>query len=65
MYHDGKLETCTFRGKTFINKNSARKNLLQKNHKNGSRTKDFNKNTYTSNISHTRATIDRHRPREN
>ena len=60
MQHDGKLETCPFRGPWFIKKNSSREQLLQKNHKNGSHPKDSNKNTDTSNTYTPQATIDRH-----
>ena len=49
MQHDGKLYNFPFRGPFFINKNSAREKHLQKNHKNGSQPKDFNKNTDTYN----------------
>ena len=48
MQHDGKLQNFPFRGPFFINKKSAREQLLQKNHKNGSLPKEFNKNTHTS-----------------
>ena len=60
MQHDWKLETFTFRGPLFITKKSAREQLLQKNHKNGSRPKEFNKNTDTSNTAPPQATIGRH-----
>ena len=49
MKNDGKLETFPFRGPLFIKTNPARENLLQNNHKNVSRPKDFNKNTDISN----------------
>ena len=43
MKNDIKIETCTFRGPFFINKNSAIEQLLQNSHKNESRPKDFKK----------------------
>ena len=60
MQHDGKLDTCPFRGTLFKNKKVAREQLLQKNHENGSQHKDFNKNTYTSNTANLKYTIDSH-----
>ena len=48
MKHDGKFEIFLFRGPLFIEKKAARKQLVQNNHKNGSRTEDFRENTDTS-----------------
>ena len=42
MQHDGKLENCPFKVPLFIKKTSAREQLPQNNHKNGSQPKDFN-----------------------
>ena len=47
----------------FIQKKSAREQLLQNNHKNGSQPKDFNKNTDTPNAYTPQDTIARHRPK--
>ena len=65
MQHDEKLETCPFIRQLFINKNSARENLLQNNHKKGPRPKDFNRNNDTSNTAPTQSTIDDHWPKAN
>ena len=65
MQPDGKLETCPFIGPLFINKKSSREELFQNNHQNGSQSKDFNKNTDTSNTASPLSTISRHRPRVN
>ena len=58
MQHNVKLDNFPFRGSFFLNKKSSIQQLLQNNHKNGSRPKDFDKNIYTSNnIDPLRATI--------
>ena len=58
MQHDGTLENCPFRGTLYIHAKSPREQLIQKNHKHGSRPKDLNKNKYTSrNTSPPQATI--------
>ena len=49
----------------FYRENSSREQLPQKNHKYGSRPKDFNKNTDTSNASPPKATIALHWPKLN
>ena len=60
IQHYVKLEYCTFRGTFFIKKNSSIEQLPQKNHKNGSRPKYFNKNTDTYNTASSQAAITRH-----
>ena len=66
IQHDGKLENCSFRGTLYIKKKATRKKLPQKNHKHGSWTKDFNKNTDTSNNTGTPyAIISCHLPKAN
>ena len=55
MQHDGKLENFPFRGPLLTNKKLAKEQLLQNNHKNGSRLNEFNKYTDTSNTSSTQA----------
>ena len=65
MQHDGKLETCSFRGPLFTKEESAREQLLKNNNKNGSRHKYFNKNTDTSNTALSQDTIDFHPPKVN
>ena len=47
IQHDGKIETCTFRGTLFTKKKESIEQLLKKKHRNGPRPKDFNKNTDT------------------
>ena len=49
----------------FINKESSIEHLLQNNHKNGSRLKEFNKNADTSSTSLPKATISGHPPKLN
>ena len=65
MKNDIKIETCTFRGPFFINKKTAREKLLQNNHKNGSRPKEFNKNTDKSNTDPPQDKISCHQPKVN
>ena len=65
MQHDGKLDTFTFIGPLFIKKNAAREYLLNKNLKNVSQPKHFNKNTDTSNSAPLKAKIDHRRPKVN
>ena len=65
MQHYGKLDHCSFIGPMSTKKISAREKLLENNHKNVSRPKDFNKNTDKSNTDPPRATIARHRPKVN
>ena len=48
MQHDGTLENFPFRGSLYIHAKAPREQLLQNNHKHGSRPKDFNKNKDTS-----------------
>ena len=57
MQHDGKLENCPFKVPLFIKKTSAREQLPQNNHKNGSQPKDFNIKSDTSNTAPPWATI--------
>ena len=52
-----------FTGPLLINKNSAIEQLLQNNHKNRSRPKDFNKNIDTTKTSPPQATIDFNKPK--
>ena len=47
MQHDGSLENFPFRGPLYIHAKVHREQLLQNNHKHGSRTKYFNKNKDT------------------
>ena len=42
------MEHFPFRGPFYLKKKSLREKILHKNHKHGSRPKDFNKNTDTS-----------------
>ena len=63
MQHDRKLEAFTFRGPFFIHKSSSREQILQNNHKHGSRPKYFNKNVYTSRSDPPKATCVRHKPK--
>ena len=65
MKHYGKLDTCPFRGPVFINKKAPGEEILQKNHKNGSPPKGFNKSTDTSNTDSHKAKIARHWPKVN
>ena len=65
MQHDGKIETCPFRRPFFTKKNEGREQLLHNNHKNGSRTKDFNKKSDTSNTSLPQAIIACNKPKLN
>ena len=48
MRHNGTLENFPSRGPFYIHAKAPREQLLKKNHKHGSQTKDFNKNKYTS-----------------
>ena len=66
MQHDGTLENCPFRGPLYIHEKAPREQLLQKNHKHGSRPKDSNKNKYTfKNTGPPQATIPITIPKEN
>ena len=65
MQHDRKLETRPFTVPFLIKKKSAILKPPQNNHKHGSRTKDFNKNTDTSSTSPPKAKIACHRPKVN
>ena len=65
MKHDGKLETCPSRRPFFINKNTSREQLLYNNNKNGSWTKDINKNTNKPNKYSPKAKISRYLPKLN
>ena len=65
MQHDGKLETCPLRVPLFINKQASIEQLPQNNHRNGSRPKDLNKNSDTSNRDHPQAKIACHSPKSN
>ena len=49
MQHNRKLDHRPFIGPFYIKKKSPREQLLQNNHEDGSRPKEFNKNTDTSN----------------
>ena len=59
MQHNGKLETCPFRGPLFIKNKSSRQQLLRNNHKMDHSTKTSTENTDTSNTAPPQATIDR------
>ena len=48
MHNYGGLETLPFKGPFFIKKKSTIEQILQNNHKHGSRPKYFNKNIDTS-----------------
>ena len=65
MKNDRKLETCHFRLPLFLNKKPVWEQLFQKNHKNGSWPKDFNRNTDTYNTSTPQDTIYFHWPKVN
>ena len=66
MQHDRKIDRCPFRGPLYVKKKAPREQLLQNNHKHGSRPKDLNKNTDTSkNTYPPQAKIDIPRPKEN
>ena len=47
MKHDSKLEMLPVSGNLFANKKAKREQILQINHKHGSRPRYFNKNTDT------------------
>ena len=65
MKHDGKIETCPFRGPLFTNKNSGREHIPQNNHKNRLLLKHLNKNKDTSNTSTNLDKISSHRLKVN
>ena len=48
MQHDGTLDNFPFRGPFYIHKKAPIEQILQKNHKHGSRPNDLNKNKDTS-----------------
>ena len=65
MHHDGKLETWPFMETLFINKNAAREQILQNNHKHGSRRKEFKKFMYKSSAGPPKSTISHPIPKVN
>ena len=65
MQHGEKLETHPFMVPLLINKNSSREQLLQSNHEDGSKHKDFNNNIDTSSSDPPKATIALHKPKVN
>ena len=62
---NGKLETCNFSGPLLKKKKADIEQLFQNNHRNGSRTKDFSKNTDKSNKNTPQTTIYCNKPKVN
>ena len=65
IQYDVQPEKCQLRGPLSTKKKLSTEQLLQNNYKNGSRPKEFNKNTDTSNTAPTQDTIALHQPRVN
>ena len=65
MQHDGKLETCPFRGPIFIKKKSEIEKLFQNNNNNGLMPKYFNKNIDTSTLGSSKLTFVWHKDKVN